>query len=51
MDDPAMDRSEDFREAFKALVRVRATRRLAALGESTPDIEDIPRLRGNPAAT
>ncbi|WP_417513056.1 type II toxin-antitoxin system VapB family antitoxin [Marinobacter sp.] len=43
MADPAMDKAELFREAIKTFVRVRAAKRLAALGGSTPDMETIPR--------
>ncbi|MBB5391887.1 MULTISPECIES: type II toxin-antitoxin system VapB family antitoxin [unclassified Herbaspirillum] len=44
--DPAMDKSEIFREAIKTFVRVHAARRLAALGGAMPDMQDIPRKRG-----
>ena len=43
--DPGMDKSELFREAIKTFVRVQAAKRLAALGGSTPEIEDVPRRR------
>ena len=33
------------REALKALIEREASRRLAALGGSMPELEDIPRLR------
>jgi Arc/MetJ family transcription regulator len=33
------------REALKALIHLEASRRLAALGGSDPDLEDIKRLR------
>jgi Arc/MetJ family transcription regulator len=33
------------REALKALIHLEASRRLAALGGSQPDLEDIKRLR------
>jgi Arc/MetJ family transcription regulator len=33
------------REALKALIEREAARRLAALGGSMPELEDIPRLR------
>ena len=46
MADPGMDKSDLFREAIKTFVRVRAGRRLASLGGSMPDIEDVPRRRG-----
>ena len=41
--DPEMDRADLFREAVKTFIRVRAGRRLAALGGSAPDMADIPR--------
>ncbi|MDO6822840.1 type II toxin-antitoxin system VapB family antitoxin [Marinobacter sp. 1_MG-2023] len=43
MADPDMDKAELFREAIKTFVRVRAAKRLAALGGDTPDMESIPR--------
>jgi Arc/MetJ family transcription regulator len=43
MADPGMDKAELFREAIKTFVRVRAAKRLAALGGSAPDMETIPR--------
>lgn len=43
--DPSMDKSELFREAIKAFIRIRAANRLSALGGSTPKIKDIPRNR------
>jgi hypothetical protein len=46
MDDADMDKSELFREAIKTFVRVQAAKRLAALGGTMPDIEDVPRARG-----
>ena len=46
--DPDMDKSELFREAIKTFVRVQAAKRLAALGGSAPDIEDVPRRREAP---
>ena len=33
------------REALRALIQQEAARRLAALGGTMPDLEDIPRLR------
>ena len=36
--DPAMDKSNLFREAIRTFFRVRAAQRLAALGGSTPDM-------------
>lgn len=46
--DPAMDKSEIFREAMKTFVRVQAAKRLAALGGNAPTMKDIPR---RPTAT
>lgn len=47
--DPGMDKPSDlFREAMKTYVRVQAARRLAALGGATPEMQDIPRRRGEP---
>jgi hypothetical protein len=39
------ERSVLLREALKALIHMEASRRLAALGGSEPDLEDIPRTR------
>lgn len=41
--DPAMDRSDLFREAIKTFVRVQAAKRLASLGASVPEMHEIPR--------
>jgi hypothetical protein len=41
--DPAMDKSDLFREAIKTFVRVQAGKRLSALGGSAPDMNEIPR--------
>lgn len=41
------ERSALLREALKALIHVEASRRLAALGGSEPDLEDIPRVRAD----
>ncbi|MDR0715813.1 MAG: type II toxin-antitoxin system VapB family antitoxin [Azoarcus sp.] len=49
MADPGMDKSDIFREAIKTFIRVQAARRLAALGGSTPEIQDVPRRRGDAA--
>lgn len=43
--DPEMDKADLFREAIKTFVRVRAARRLAALGGQTPEMADVPRRR------
>lgn len=44
--DPGMDRADIFREALKTFVRVRAGKRLAALGGTMPEIRDVPRRHG-----
>lgn len=41
--DPGMNRSDLFREAIETFVRVQAAKRLAALGSTMPDMQDIPR--------
>jgi hypothetical protein len=41
--DPDMDKSDIFLEAIKTFVRVQAAKRLAALGGSAPDMQDVPR--------
>lgn len=43
--DPDMDEADLFREAIKTFVRVRAARRLAALGGTQPNMPDVPRRR------
>ncbi len=43
--DPGMDKADLFREAIKTFVRVRAAKRLAALGGAKPGMKDIPRRR------
>lgn len=43
--DPTMDKADLFREAINTFIRVRAAKRLAALGAAMPDIQDIPRRR------
>jgi len=47
--DPAMDRADLFREAMKTFVRVQAAKRLAALGGTMPEMQDVPRRRGEPS--
>jgi len=47
MADPSMDKADIFREAIKTFVRVQAAKRLAALGGKAPEMQDIPRRRGN----
>lgn len=49
MADPAMDKADLFREAIKTFVRVQAAKRLAALGASAPQMQDVPRRRVEPA--
>jgi Arc/MetJ family transcription regulator len=46
--DPSMDKADLFREAIKTFVRVRAAKRLAALGAAMPEMADIPRRRSEP---
>jgi Arc/MetJ family transcription regulator len=50
MADPDMDKADLFREAIKTFVRVQASRRLASLGGAAPDMANIPRRSGEPAA-
>lgn len=51
MADPAMDKSEIFREAFRTFIRVQAAKRLAALGGTMPEIQEVPRRRAEPASS
>lgn len=46
--DTGMDKSDIFREAIKTFVRVQSAKRLAALGGTMPDIEDVARRREVP---
>ena len=47
--DPGLDKPSDLlREAVKTYVRVQAARRLAVLGGTAPDMQDIPRRREEP---
>lgn len=39
--DPAMDKSDLFREALETFVRVHTAKRLAALGVSMPEMPEI----------
>jgi Arc/MetJ family transcription regulator len=48
--DTHMDKSDIFREAIKTFVRVQAAKRLAALGGTTPEIQDVPRHRQQPVS-
>jgi Arc/MetJ family transcription regulator len=46
--DPSMDKADLFREAVKTFVRVRAAKRLAALGGAAPDMPEVLRRRPEP---
>jgi Arc/MetJ family transcription regulator len=46
--DPSMDKADLFREAIKTFVRVRAAKRLAALGGAMPGTPEVPRRRPEP---
>lgn len=48
--DTNMDKSDIFREAIKTFVRVQAAKRLAALGGSMPEIQEVPRRREDPVS-
>ena len=48
--DPNMDKSDIFREAIKTFVRVQGAKRLAALGGTMPEIQDVARRREEPVA-
>lgn len=48
MADTNMDKADIFREAMKTFVRVQAAKRLAALGGTMHEIQDIPRRRDGP---
>lgn len=39
--DPSMDKSDLFREALQTFVRVQVAKRLAALGGSQPQLQDV----------
>lgn len=41
--DPDMDKADLFREAIKTFVRVQSAKRLAALGGTVPQMQEIPR--------
>lgn len=43
MADPGMDKADLFREAMKTFVRVQAAKRLAALGGTMPEMQEIAR--------
>ena len=46
--DPTMDRADLFSEAMQTFVRVRAAKRLAAVGGALPDMPEVPRRRPEP---
>lgn len=46
--DPSMHKAALFREAIKTFVRVRAAKRLAALGGAMPAMPELPRRRPEP---
>ena len=48
--DPKMDKADLFREAIATFVRVQAAKRLAALGGTMPDMQDLPRRKPTAAA-
>lgn len=48
--DTNMDKSDIFREAIKTFVRVQAAKRLAALGGTMPEIQDVPRRSEAPVS-
>jgi hypothetical protein len=48
--DPKMDKADIFREAMATFVRVKAAKRLADLGGTMPDMQDIPRRKPTTAA-
>ena len=50
MADTNMDKSDIFREAIKTFVRVQAAKRLAALGGTMPDMQEVPRQRRKPVS-
>lgn len=41
--DQSMDKSDLFREAIRTYIRVQTAKRLAALGGTMPDMQEIPR--------
>jgi hypothetical protein len=48
--DPQMDKADLFREAMKTFVRVQAAKRLADLGGTMANMQDIPRRKPANAA-
>ncbi|MBK4733942.1 type II toxin-antitoxin system VapB family antitoxin [Noviherbaspirillum pedocola] len=51
MADSSMEESDLFREAIKTFIRVQAGKRLAALGGTSPEMQDIPRRRSDPSSS
>ncbi len=49
--DPDMNKADLFREAISTFVRVQAAKRLAALGGTAPDMQDIPRRERDPGTS
>ena len=49
--DPKMDRADIFWEAMNTVVRMQAAKRLAALGDAMPEMQDIPRRGTQATAT
>jgi Arc/MetJ family transcription regulator len=45
--DPSMDKADLFHEAIKTFVRVQSAKRLAALGATAQEMQEIPRRREN----
>ncbi len=45
--DPGMDHSDVIREAIKTFIRIKASKRLIALGGSLPHMQEIPDRSGN----
>jgi hypothetical protein len=45
--DPSMDKADLFHEAIKTFVRVQSAKRLAALGATAPEMQEIPRRHEN----
>jgi len=45
--DPAMDDSDLIREAIKTFIRMKASKRLIALGGSLPQMQEIPHRSGD----
>ncbi|WP_337024108.1 MULTISPECIES: type II toxin-antitoxin system VapB family antitoxin [unclassified Pantoea] len=50
MADPNMDKADIFVEAMKTFVRLQASKRLASLGGTVPEMEGITRRREEPFA-